>query len=226
MVSIVVATYNERETIIPLLKQLIECGGEVIVVDDSSPDGTGLLAEKFGGKVKTIIRPQKMGLNGAVVRGALEARGRDVIVMDADMSHPLALIPKIIEALKASDIVIANRSHIIGWGFTRHAVSKIAGMLAQIVYFRWKVKDPMSGFFGIRKAIIQKYSRWVSLPGYKILFTILQHYTREHGYRNITSVNYTFINRKVGKSKLSMKVIMDYLRSFFWSGRVLIDPVG
>jgi dolichol-phosphate mannosyltransferase len=217
LASIVVATFNERDNIIPLLKQLVKYGDEVIVVDDNSPDGTGLLAKKFDGKVRTIVRPQKMGLNGAIIRGSLEAKCGNIIVMDADLSHPPALIPDIIETLRDRDIVVANRRHVVGWGFTRHAVSKIAGTLAQIAYFRWKVREPMSGFFGIRKAIIEKYYRWVSPKGYKILFTILKHYTHDHGYSRIGSVNYTFINRKVGKSKLSMNVILDYLKSVLTS---------
>lgn len=217
MVSIVVATYNERENIVFLLKQLVKYGDEVVVVDDNSPDGTGLIAKQFGGKVKTIIRPRKMGLNGAIIRGILEAKDKNIIVMDADLSYPPELIPEIIDALKDHEIVVARRERTIGWGFQRHLVSRSAGILAQLAYFRWQVSDPMSGFFGARKAVVERYSRWVSPRGYKILFTILQHYTHEHGYRKITSVNYTFVNRKVGKSKLSIKVIMDYIKSVFRS---------
>jgi hypothetical protein len=111
------------------------------------------------------------------------------------------------------DIVIASRDKIIGWGAQRHLASKVATLLAQALFFRGRIDDPMSGFFGAKKSILQKYGDKVSPRGYKALFTIMKHYVHDCGYDRVTSVDYTFINRRCGDSKLSMNEIVDYLRS-------------
>ncbi len=215
MVSVVIPTYNECENIVPLLECVAPLAEEVIVVDDNSVDGTGQMAMDFGGNVRVVIRPCKMGLSSAILRGFNEAREDDVIVMDADFSHPPSVVPEIAEALKTHDIVIASRDKIIGWGVRRHLVSKVATALAQILYFRGRINDPMSGFFGAKKSIVERYEDSVSPQGYKALFAIMRNYVHDYGYDGIASVNYTFINRKFGGSKLSMPEIMDYIRSLF-----------
>jgi dolichol-phosphate mannosyltransferase len=213
LVSVVIPTYNECENIVPLLERVTPLADEVIVVDDNSADGTGQLARSFGGNVKTIIRPSKMGLSSAILRGVSEARDEDIIVMDADFSHPPDVIPQIATSLMDHDIVIASRDKIIGWGAQRHLASKVATLLAQALFFRGRIDDPMSGFFGAKKSILQKYGDKVSPRGYKALFTIMKHYVHDCGYDRVTSVDYTFINRRCGDSKLSMNEIVDYLRS-------------
>jgi dolichol-phosphate mannosyltransferase len=210
---VIIPTYNESENIVPLLKRVSPLADEVIVVDDNSPDGTGMLARQFGGNVRTIIRPGKLGLSGAVLQGIKEARDDDVIVMDADFSHPPSIIPKIVDSLKDHDIVIASRERIIGWGAERHLASKVATLLAQVLFFRSKIGDPMSGFFGTKKSVIEEYGGKVSPRGYKVLFTIVRNYVRDYGYDRIASLDYTFVNRRFGDSKLSMNEIVDYLRS-------------
>lgn len=212
----IVPTYNERANIVQLLNQLVEVVDKVVVVDDNSPDGTGRLARQYGnGAVKTVIRPRKMGLNGAVLRGALETNDENLIVIDGDLSHPPSVIPLIAESLKNHDIVIGTRSRIIGWGFRRRLMSTVATLLAQVLHFRWGVKDPMSGFFGVKKSILQRYRDRISSRGYKVLFTILDNYYRKDRHNRITGINYTFINRRHGDSKLSMNEITNYVRSVF-----------
>jgi dolichol-phosphate mannosyltransferase len=210
---VIIPTYNERENIVPLLKRVSPLADEVIVVDDNSPDGTGALASQFGGNVRTIIRPGKLGLSGAVLRGIEESRNDEVIVMDADFSHPPNIIPKIAASLKDHDIVIASRKKIIGWGAERHLASKVATLLAQVLFFRSKIGDPMSGFFGTKKSVIDQYEDKVSPYGYKVLFTVVKNYVRDYGYDRIASVDYTFVNRRFGDSKLSINEVVDYLRS-------------
>jgi dolichol-phosphate mannosyltransferase len=214
LVTVVVPTYNECENIAPLLKQLANLVDEVIVVDDNSPDGTGLIARNFGRNVRTIIRPGRMGLNGAIVKGILEAKDDGVIVMDADFSHPPSVIPRIKEALRDHDIVIASRSRVIGWGFRRRLMSEAANFLARVLFFRWKIQDPMSGFFGIKRSVVEEYRDKISPRGYKVLFAIIRHYILEHDNNGIASVDYTFVNRTRGKSKLSAIEVMDYVKSF------------
>jgi dolichol-phosphate mannosyltransferase len=210
---VIIPTYNESKNIVPLLEKVCPLADEVIVVDDNSPDGTGELATRFGGNVRTIIRPAKMGLSGAVLCGIKEARDDDVIVMDADFSHPPSVIPKIVASLRDHDIVIASREKIVGWGAERHLASKVATLMAQVLFFGTKIGDPMSGFFGTKKSIIEQYEDRVSPRGYKVLFSVVKNYVRDYGYGRVASVDYTFVNRRFGDSKLSMNEIVDYLRS-------------
>jgi len=91
--------------------------------------------------------------------------------------------------------------------------------LAQLLFFRWKLGDPMSGFFGMKKRIIEKYRDRVSPRGYKFLFTIAKHYIRENHCNRVASVDYVFINRRCGESKLSMNEITDYIKSIFGSDK-------
>jgi dolichol-phosphate mannosyltransferase len=210
---VIIPTFNESQNIVPLLKRVSPLANEVIVVDDNSPDGTGELAAQFGGNVRTIVRPSKLGLSGAVLCGIKQASEDEVIVMDADFSHPPNVVPRIAESLKNNDIVIASRQKIIGWGAERHLASKVATIIAQVLFFRRKIGDPLSGFFGTRKSIIEEYRDKVSPRGYKVLFSFVKNYVRDYGYKRIANIDYTFVNRRFGDSKLSMNEVVDFLRS-------------
>jgi dolichol-phosphate mannosyltransferase len=85
--------------------------------------------------------------------------------------------------------------------------------MAQVLFFRSKIGDPMSGFFGTKKSIIEEYENRVSPRGYKVLFSVVKNYVHDYGYSRVASVSYTFVNRRFGDSKLSMNEIVDYLRS-------------
>ncbi|MFH1510054.1 MAG: glycosyltransferase, partial [Candidatus Woesearchaeota archaeon] len=105
--TIILPTYNEAKTIESLIRQLTgQKGTQIIVVDDNSPDRTGQIAEKLKKKypVKVIHRPRKMGLSSAVAEGFAHAKTEIIGVMDADLSHPPQLIPRLLKALKKADI--------------------------------------------------------------------------------------------------------------------------
>lgn len=224
--SIILPTYNEADNIISLIESIRNnlpkmAVSEIIVVDDSSPDNTGKLVEEYAGTlridssffVRVIHRKAKTGLSSAIVSGLHSARGETIIVMDSDLSHPPDVIPKMIQELQDSqcDIVIASRyvsgGAIIGWPFKRRVISKGATKIAQYGLSMRAVDDPMSGFFALKRRIIEGIE--FDAIGYKILLEILVKSRRP----NIKEVPYTFTNRRSGLSKLDNRVILDYVKA-------------
>jgi len=224
-VSIILPTYNESQNIVNILKSIREnipkeIYAETIVVDDNSPDGTAKIVEDYISSIKKIAentidvihRKTKNGLSSAILNGIQSAKGETIVVMDSDFSHPPQIIPKMIEALKQyqCDLVVASRyitgGNIQGWTTKRKLMSKIATLIAK-KGLGVKTKDPMSGFFAFKKNIIKELN--FDALGYKFLLEIL---VKTKGI-NIKEIPYTFENRKLGSSKLSIKTIFDYYRS-------------
>ena len=225
--SIVLPTYNESQNIVKMLDSIAQmvspysaAGAEIIVVDDNSPDGTAEIASVYAKNisnnkklhVQVIRREGKFGLSSAIVAGLQSATGDMLVVMDGDFSHPPQVIPSIIDALQDSscDIVVASRyvkgGSIIGWPFKRRLMSKGATKIAQYG-LGIEVKDPVSGFFAFRRHIIRGIK--FDAIGYKMLLEIL---VKTKGAR-VKEVPYTFINRRIGTSKLDASVMFDYIRA-------------
>lgn len=217
--SLIVPTYNEKENIEILLNKIFKefkehkIRGEVIVVDDGSPDGTGDLVENQRKKhknLKVIHRKGKLGLSSAVLGGFKIARGNILGVMDADLSHPPKKIPEMFNIIKKgeADFVIGSRyvkgGKIKGWGFKRKAMSRVATLLAKPFT---NVKDPMTGFFMIKKECIEK--KEFDSKGFKILLELIL----KAKYKKIKEVPIVFINRTKGKSKAKSKEILYYLKN-------------
>src|SRR5712691_6805155 len=144
VLSVVVPTYNERDSLPRLVWGLAEVGRglavEVIIVDDASPDGTGLVADemaKSGSVPMTVVhRSGKAGLASAVLAGAAVARGGVVTVMDADLSHPPELLPSLWQAIQGgADIAVASRyvpgGGIERWPLMRRLVSRATPFAAR-----------------------------------------------------------------------------------------------
>ncbi len=231
--SIIVPTYNESENILKLIdaiRQQIPSNifAEIIIVDDNSPDGTGRIIDEYirnddsrsklnGNRSRSVVRiihrDNKTGLIQAILHGIKLSRGESVLVMDADLSHPPEAIPKMIAELQNSqcDLVIASRyvkgGSIIGWPFERRLISSGATALARYGLDVKKVKDPNSGYFIFRRHVIEKIQ--FDTAGYKILLEML---VKAQNIR-VKEVPYTFLNRKIGASKLDRTVIFDYVKA-------------
>jgi len=219
--SIVIPTYNEKENIAILLGQIFsvfklsKINGEVIIVDDNSPDGTGEIAESLKEQyptIKVIHRKGKLGLSSAVIEGWKIASGEVLGVMDADLSHPAEKIPELYNPIKdkEADFTIGSRyikgGKIIGWGLYRKASSKIGTLFARIFT---SVKDPMTGFFMIKKECIQEVN--LDPKGFKILLEIL---IKGH-YKKTKEIPITFTNRTKGRSKAGMKEAIYYFQNIY-----------
>lgn len=220
-VSVVVPTYNERECIEELIVRLTESmrsanyhAFEIIIVDDNSPDGTANIVESLSSKypIKLVRRPRKMGLGSAVRDGVRVSRGDFIIVMDADLQHPPEVVPSLVRKLEEGyDIVIASRyvpgGGVEGWPFLRRVISKGATLLAYILLPQSRsIRDPLSGFFGFRKEIIDGVE--LEPHSFKVLLEILCKSRR----RSVYEVPYTFKSRIRGRSKLTLKEMMRYVR--------------
>ena len=220
--SVILPTYNESQNISTMIDSIADAlprgmRAEIIVVDDSSPDGTGDIAQSHahslgnrGIQIEVIRRPAKMGLSSAILAGANSASGEVVVVMDSDMSHPPQTIPHMLDEIKKCDIVVASRyvkgGAVAGWPFKRKIVSKGANKIARYS-LGIRIKDPMSGFFAFKRHIIHGIK--FDAIGYKMLLELL---VKARGAR-VTEIPYTFINRQFGKSKLDSKVAVDYARA-------------
>jgi dolichol-phosphate mannosyltransferase len=208
---------------------------EIIVVDDNSPDSTGQLADSFSralmkgnvvgteseGKGQTqfslsvIHRDEKKGLVSAIMEGIRASKGQNILVMDADLSHSPDVIPRMVRELGPNtDIVVASRyvrgGSITGWPFKRRLISKGAVKIARYgLGLNKKVTDPMSGFFALKRHIIENLQ--IDSAGYKILLEILV----KSNHARVKEIPYTFTNRTAGKSKLDNTVIRDYIKAVY-----------
>jgi len=220
--SIIVPTYNEAENIRELIERieasLKGLDFEVIVVDDSSPDGTAEIAEELGkayGNVKVVKRPRKMGLASAVLEGMKTAKHELIAVMDADLQHPPELLPKLLErAREGHDVVVASRyvegGGAEGWSFWRRLISRGATLLAHALLPQTrKVKDPLSGFFLLKKSVVEGVE--LNPTGYKLLLEVLV----RGRYGSVVEVPYVFKARRRGRSKLGLKEVFDYVVFLF-----------
>ena len=233
--TIVVPTYNERERIAELVRAVFEaCHGqgirlEMVVVDDNSPDGTGKAADELAGRyrVRVIHRTGKLGLGTAVVAGFAVAAADTVGVMDADFSHPPAMVPKLFAVFQASraDAVIASR-YIPGgstpnWPFWRRLLSRSACLAARPLS---PIRDAASGFFLIRRDIASRVA--IQAGGFKICLELL---LRAWPQR-LAEIPYRFDDREQGESKMSLREAAGYLiqlRELYalrWGTRIARPP--
>ncbi len=224
-VSIIIPTYNESQNILKILKSIGDILPpkiltEAIVVDDNSPDGTGKIVENYlknfkkitGYTIDVIHRTAKKGLSSAILNGIQQAKGDTIVVMDSDFSHPPQIIPRMVDALKKyrCDIVVASRyvkgGKISNWPLKRKFLSKIATSIAK-KGLGVQAADPMSGFFAFKRPIIKGLK--FDAIGFKMLLEIL---VKTRG-ANVREIPYTFTDRKLGSSKVSLSTAYDYAKS-------------
>jgi dolichol-phosphate mannosyltransferase len=216
--SIVIPTFNERDNIDDLLRELrlvqsrLERPLEVVLVDDNSPDGTAVLAERLGKRLtmdlRVLTRNGRRSLGGAIADGLRMCRWDLVCVMDADLSHPVPLVPSLVDSLDGVDGVVASR-YVLGggiesWPLNRRVVSLVATAMARI-FLGVPYRDPLSGFFLVRRSLLHGIE--ITGDGNKPLLEILV------ALRPIMKeVPYRFRNRRNGESKLDGQSILDFVR--------------
>ncbi len=217
----VIPTYNEREGISGLLRDVMRAapGIHVLVVDDSSPDGTGMevqrLARKYRGRLHLISRPQKLGLGSAYVAGfqfALARRIYDpVIQMDADRSHDPAMLPSMLARSEGYDAVIGTRYlggvRVIDWPWRRLLLSMFANWYARMAT-RLPLSDLTGGYNLWHRRILAKMDvATLGCRGYAFQIE-LKHRCYHLGGR-ILELPIVFSGRMEGNSKLSRSVILE-----------------
>lgn len=219
-ISIIVPTYKEGENL-PLLMERIaaaltvtDLDWKVVIVDDNSPDQTVDVCKALAAKypLQLIVRKHERGLASAVVAGMRAANSQYLVCIDADLSHPPEAIPEMIETLSSADcdFVIGSR-YIAGgstaddWGLFRWLNSVVATGLAKPLT---SAKDPMAGFFALRKSDFESAEQKLDPVGYKIGLELIV----KCDCCKVREVPIHFADRQFGESKLSLKEQLNYLR--------------
>lgn len=234
---IISPTYNERPNIkklIPILdavfKGVKNWRLKLLVVDDSSPDGTADEVKKLQKQyrfVELLLNKEKAGLGGAYLRGMEYAFGEmkaDVVFeIDADLSHDPKKIPEFLEHLDSgSDMVLGSR-YIPGgsipsnWGLHRKFLSVFGNFVIQMVFMTNKIKDWTGGFRAIRREVYEAVVpelQTEQFSGYTFQIGFL-HKAYRRGYK-ISEVPFHFVDRTEGVSKLGPEYLINILRYIFW----------
>ena len=218
---VVIPTYNERENILPLIAQVLALKEslEVLVVDDSSPDGTGELVEDLSRRnerVSILRRPAKRGLGTAYLEGfrAALARGADLVLqMDADHSHDPAYLPRFLAAAAEHDLVLGSRYltgiNVVNWPLSRLILSYLANRYARVLT-GVPVADLTGGFKCFRRRVLEAipFER-IRSDGYGFQIEMTFQAWRR-GFR-IVEIPIVFVDRHSGSSKLSRRIIWEAL---------------
>jgi dolichol-phosphate mannosyltransferase len=217
--SVVIPTFNECENVRPLLDRLETVlrgiSWEVIFVDDDSPDGTADLVREIAHRkthIRIIRRIGRRGLTSACVEGVLSSSAPYFAVLDADMQHDESILPRMLQQLKKDhlDIVIGSRyvdgGSIAGWDDKRRLISRIAGVAAQLI-LKANLKDPMSGFFLMRRVVFDETVRNLSRQGFKMLLDVFASAPRPLRF---AETPYHFRTRQRGESKLDGMAAWEY----------------
>ena len=216
MLSMIIPTHNEKGNIERIIRRIFkvyrinDIKGEVIVVDDNSQDGTAALARKIGKKyeVQVLLRTEERNLSSAVIAGIGLAKYDIVGVIDADLSHPPELIPKMLSPIAKgkADFTLGSRyvsgGGIEGWPFLRRTISKGAAMLARPLV---KIKDPMSGYMMFKKDVVDRVE--LNPIDHKIALEILA----KGKIKNALEVPFVFKDREPGTSKPEQREQIRYL---------------
>jgi dolichol-phosphate mannosyltransferase len=224
-ISIIIPTYNEKsniEKLIPHIEEILSknsINGEIIVIDDNSPDGTGKSAEELNDKyqnIKVIHRKKKEGVGSARRLGFSKASKNIIISMEGDNTHNPDYIPQFIQEIeKGADLVIGSRylkdSKIINWPLKRRIVSKTANFIARF-FAGTKVTDVTNGYRAFTKKLFQDLTIESSGFPFNMEFACE---TWSRGFK-ITEIPIIFVDRKQGTSKMSVgKEFISFISTAF-----------
>jgi len=219
--TICLPTYNERENLEPMLGALrgvLRPGDRVLVIDDSSPDGTGELADRLAadlGFVEVLHRERKEGLGPAYLAGfrhALAGGAELVLEMDCDFSHDPADVPRLIAAVEGgADVALGSRytagGGVRNWGLLRRVISRGASFYTGL-FLHMRVKDPTGGFKCFRRAVLETVDLdRITAKGYAFQIE-LTYRAKRAGFR-IVEVPITFADRTEGRSKMSRAIVLE-----------------
>jgi glycosyltransferase involved in cell wall biosynthesis len=228
-VLVVLPTYQEAENIATVLRRVraAEGAAHVLVVDDASPDGTADLALAVGeeiGAVDVLRRPGKAGLGSAYRDGfawGLERGFEAFVEMDSDLSHDPAALPDLLAPLgHGADVVVGSRyvpgGSIPQWGVHRRALSRTGNVYAAVL-LGLHVTDLTSGFRAYAAGILRRIDLGaVRADGYGFQIEMVYRAALAGGL--VTEVPIRFVDRVEGRSKMSMRTIVEALALVTWWG--------
>jgi dolichol-phosphate mannosyltransferase len=216
---VIIPTYNERDNVPPLIDQLLAHPNvSVMIVDDQSPDATGEVADALArahpGRVRVMHRTGRRGLGRSYIDGMKQAIHEPIDVicqMDADFSHDPATLPSLIAGSRDADVVIGSRyvagGAIVNWPRRRLLLSRFANVYVRLIT-RMTARDCTSGFRCWRRETLASLplDEFVS-DGYSFLVEML--FVAAIGGAKIAEVPITYVERRVGESKMSRAVIFE-----------------
>jgi len=216
---VVLPTYNERENVPQIVPAILAASPalDVLVVDDNSPDGTGALADKLAARdprVRVLHRQRKEGLGRAYLAGFTEALGAGygrILEMDADFSHDPARLPVLLGT--DADLVLGSRyvpgGSTVNWGAGRRLLSRGGSFYARTI-LGLPIRDLTGGFKCFRRKVLEALDLGsVRSSGYAFQIE-LTYRTIRRGFK-VVEVPITFVDRRVGKSKMSRSIVAEAL---------------
>lgn len=221
--TVILPTYNERENLEPFVRALMDVferrvlTGDVIIVDDNSPDGTGDIADRLAAElecVSVIHRPHKEGIGPAYVAGfkqALTTGTSYIFEIDCDFSHDPENVPRMLEAAREADLVLGSRyvpgGRVENWGTLRRFISRGGGL-----YAKWVLGVPVNDLTGGNKCFRREVLEALDLDavassgyGFQIELT---YKAARRGFR-VKEVPIVFRDRKLGESKMSRRIVLE-----------------
>jgi len=221
-------TYDERENLAPMIEAILAQvpALEILVIDDNSPDGTGRLADELAARdprVHVLHRPGKEGLGKAYLAGFAWALQRDyglVLEMDCDFSHDPKYLPAMLAAVAEHDLALGSRyvpgGGTVNWGLGRKLISRGGSLYARLI-LGLTARDLTGGFKCFRREVLEAIElSTVQCTGYAFQIELTYRASRR-GFR-ILEVPITFVDRRVGHSKMSRRIVLEAVRKV-WSIR-------
>jgi dolichol-phosphate mannosyltransferase len=217
---VIVPTYNEVENLASLVEAVFAQPADLslLIVDDNSPDGTGMLADELAtanpARMSVLHRSDKNGIGPAYIAGfrkALQGDVRLIITMDADLSHDPNDLPRMLQAAASADVVIGSRyvegGSTVGWPLHRRLISRGGGTYAHFV-LGVPVRDLTSGYKVYRRAVIEQFDfDHIRSDGYGFqIETVFR--AIKNGFR-VVEIPIEFHDRTRGKSKLSRRIVLE-----------------
>lgn len=217
---VVVPTFNERDNVPVLVGRLADVlqgvAWEAVFVDDNSPDGTAEAVRALAQtdpRIRCLRRIDRRGLSSACIEGIMSTSAPYIAVIDADLQHDEALLPRMLEQLQRGPAELAIASRYTGTGRSdglssagRKRLSRAGVRLAHLIA-GVEISDPVSGFFMLRREVVDLVAPRLSGVGTKILLDILTAAPRP---LSVVELPYRFSTRHSGESKLDALVALEY----------------
>lgn len=222
-VVVCLPTYNERDNLEPMVRTLDDIfrrhdlDARVLVIDDSSPDGTGELADRLTGEFRflsVLHRPEKQGLGPAYLAGFVWALATDadrIVEMDCDFSHDPEDLPRLIAATENADLALGSR-YVQGggtrnWGLGRRAVSRFGSLYARVL-LGVGIRDLTGGFKCFRRQTLEAIEL-DALSAHGYAFQIETTYRALRAGFRVVEVPIVFTDREAGRSKMSRGIVLE-----------------
>lgn len=217
--TVVIPTFNERDNLPVLVRQIMDVpNAKVMVVDDASPDGTGEVAEElkaaYGERIDVLHRSRRAGLGTAYIAGMQRAvaAGADIVAqMDADLSHDVSYLPAMIDATQRADLVIGSRyvpgGGVANWSKNREWLSRFANQYVRLIT-GMPIVDCTAGYRCWRREALQRLPLG-SLVSNGYAFQVEMTWEAHRRGMRLAEVPIVFHERRHGRSKLSWAVVFE-----------------